>query len=1217
MWRVKTLNLGLSPSPQPERRELPRTGHCQGEASAGPRPEKTAMRTPLRELKLQPGALTDSGKGPPMFSTLTPYLRKLELKERSNNSSPVDFIKAENSSPVDFIKTENSFLSEQFSHPSEYMEACQYESDLAPEGYSSLSASEKAAETTDDVVVEPMDESILKTMVLLPLLPGQQQDLMPEAPLEPIAEKNSSSLNESLGLEDLVGKEVAPCVEDGFSEVVAERPEQPAFQDPPSHGLEDPPKPCPEQFHCSEENLRGINAEAAPEDLVPSGNALNFSVAWLSPSAALTDDDFPADHVDAGEETVECRVIQEQEKSFPTSPEGAELGHQALAANAEDVPSVCLTSSPVELGPQEAPGSTVEDAGRTPGLESEAWMSPLAWLENGVTTSAMLQSLRQRLSFPSVLQDAAVGSTPLSTCSVGTSFTPPVPPEVGTKHSTSETEHLPLGCGPLDLTALSRHDLEENLLNSLVVLEALSRQLQAWKRQLPVPPRESQDRSTQTDCSACGVTKTPKHLQDSKESRQALLQARHVMQSWVLVSRELMSLLHLSLAHMEEDRMTVSQESQHAETVVSSCSRVLKKLRAKLQSLQTEREEARHKEEMALKGKDAAEAVLEAFRAHASQRISQLEQGLTSVQEFRGLLQKAQTQLIELHTEQEGLAQQTVSLTSALQQDWTAIQLDYGTWAALLSRSRELTEKLTTKSRQALQERDAAVEEKKQVSKELEQVSAHLEDCKGRIEQLELENSHLTTDLEAKLQILTSTDSQLKELQSQHAHCVQDLAMKDELLCQLTQSNKEQAAQWQREEMELRHTQAELQHQKAVLAKEVHDLKETLEFADQESQVAHLELGQIECQLKATLEVLRERSLQCENQKDTVENLRAELASTVAKHEKETLEKTYQHSQELRLLAEQLQSLTLFLQAKLKENKAEPEIILPSTGCAQEHPLPTDSTVSENTLTAVADEEPEPVPVPLLGSGESAFTRVASAISLRPAETPDLEKSRAEVSTVFLELQGLCSLLQGSKEEAVEALQRQICELQTRLQDQEEEHQEAQKAKEADVEKLNQALCLCYKNEKELQEVIQKQNEKLLGQIDRNGELISLREEVTQLTRLLRHAETETKVLQEALEGQLDPSCQLMATEWIQEKVSLSQEVDKLRVMCLELKNEKAKLVVKYQSHRNILEENLRRSDTELKKLDDTIQQIYETLLSVPEVVKSCKELQGLLEFLS
>lgn len=1165
------------------------------------------MRTPLRELKLQPEALADSGKGP-MFSSLTPYLRRLDLKERCNSSSPVDFVNAENSSPVDFVNTENTspvdfdntennFLSEQFSHPSGYIEACQHESDLTPESSSPFNTLEKAVEAMDDFVAEPIDDGIVKTMVLLPFSLGQQQDLMLQAQLDTTAERNKSSLKEPLGLEDLVEKEEAPCVEDSLPETVAIRPEQPTSQDPP---------------------LRDSNTEAAPAGLVPSENVLDFTVACLSPSTVLTKD-FSADHVDCGEETAENRVIQEVGKSFLALPEEAGLGDQALAANAEDVSSLYLSSSLVELGPQEAPGPTAEDASRIPDLESEIWMSPLAWLEKGVNTSVMLQSLRQSLPFSSVLQDAAVGNTPLSTCSVGTSFTPPAPLEVGTKDSTSETERLLLGCRPPDLAALSRHDLEENLLNALVLLEVLSHQLQTWKSQLTVPDRQAQDSSTQTDSSAAGVTKTPKHLQDSKEIRQALLQARNVMHSWGLVSRDLMSLLHLSLTHVQDDRVTVSQESQRAETLVSSCSRVLKKLRAKLQSLKTEWEEARHREEMALKGKDAAEAVLEAFRAHASQRISQLEQGITSVQEFRGLLQEAQTQLIGLHTEQEELAQHTVSLTSALQQDLTSVQQNYGTWAALLSRSRELTKKLTAKSRQALQERDAAIEEKEQVVKEVEQVSAHLEDCKGQIEQLKLENSRLTADLSAQLQTLASTESELKELQSQHSHCVQDLAMKDELLCQLTQSNKEQAAQWQKEETELKHRQAELLQQKAVLAKEVQDLRETMEFVDEESQVAHLELGQIESQLKATLEVLRERSLQCETLKDTVESLRAELASTEAKHEQQALEKTHQHSKELCLLAEQLQSLTLFLEAKLEENKAESDIILPSTGCApaQEHPPSSDSSVSEQIPTAVVDEVPEPAPVPLLGSVKSAFTRVASTAPFRPTETPALEKSLAEMSAVLQELQRLCALLQESKEEAVGVLQREICELHTRLQAQEEEHQEAQKAKEADIEKLNQALCLRHKNEKELLEVIQKQNEKILGQIDTSGQLINLREEVTQLTRLLRRAETETKVLQEALEGQVDPSCQLMATNWIQEKVFLSQEVNKLRAMFLEVKNEKKQLMDKYLSHRHILEENLRRSDTELKKLDDTIQHIYETLLSIPEVVKSCKELQGLLEFLS
>uniref|UniRef100_A0A9L0R3B7 Sperm associated antigen 5 n=1 Tax=Equus caballus TaxID=9796 RepID=A0A9L0R3B7_HORSE len=1127
MWRVKTLNFSLSPSPQPG---------------------KPAVRTPLRELTLQPSALTSSGKRPPLCSSLTPSLCKLGLQESNSNSSPLDFVNA---------KRKDS-PSEQFSHPSKWLEACQHESDEQP---LDLIPPTNSTPRICEEAVDPVDDSVVKTMVLIPFPVGQQQDITLEAHLDTMAETNSIILNEPLRPGDLLREGVAPCMEDSFSEVVPAMPEKPTFQDPPSHLLEYPPNPCSEQqLPFSKEGLMDRGTEAVPEDLVlsESNAVLPSSMLWLSPSTALAAD-FLVSHVDPGEETIEHRAVEGREMSFPTTlPEEAELGDQALVSNMEDILPTCLTPNLGEMESQVAPGPAVEDAGRILISDTGPWMSPLAWLEKGVNTSVMLENLRQSLSLPSVLRDAAIGTTPLSTCSVGTWLTPPAPQEkstntsqtglVGTKDSISETEHLLRGHPP-DLTALSRHDLEDNLLNSLVILEVLSCQLRDWKTKLTVPHPEVQDSSTQTDTSPSEISKKPQHLQESQEIGQALQQARNVMQSWVLVSKELISLLHLSLLHLEEDKTTVSQESRRAETLVSCCFDVLKKLRARLQSLKAETEEAKHREEMALRGKDVAETVLEAFCAHASQRISQLEQDLASMGEFRGLLKETQTQL---------------------------------------------------------------------VSRELEQVSTHLEDCKVQVEQLKLENSHLATDLQAQLQILTSMESQLKELQSQHAHCTHDLAMKDELICQLTQNNEEQAAQWQKEEMALKHMQAELQQQQAVLAKEVQDLKETLEFADQENQVAHLELGQVEYQLKTTLEVLRERSLQCEDLKDTVENLKAKLASTIAENQEQDLEKTRQYSQELGVLTEQLQSLTLFLQTKLKE-KADLETLLISTACApaQEHPLPTDSAFLGSILTAVADEEPEAAPVPLLGSDKSAFTRVASMVSLQPTETPGMEKSLAEMTTMTLELQSLCSLLQESKEEAVRTLQQKICDLQARLQVQEEQHQEAQKAKEADIEKLNQALCLRYKNEKELQEVIQQQNEKILEQIDKSGELISLREEVTQLTRSLRRAETETKVLQETLAGQLNPDCQPMATDWIQEKVWLSQEVDKLRVMFLEMKNEKAKLMVKFQSHRNILEENLRRSDKELKKLDDIVQHIYETLLSIPEVVRGCKELQGLMEFLS
>lgn len=64
---------------------------------------------------------------------------------------------------------------------------------------------------------------------------------------------------------------------------------------------------------------------------------------------------------------------------------------------------------------------------------------------------------------------------------------------------------------------------------------------------------------------------------------------------------------------------------------------------------------------------------------------------------------------------------------------------------------------------------------------------------------------------------------------------------------------------------------------------------------------------------------------------------------------------------------------------------------------------------------------------------------------------------------------------------------------------------------------------------------------------------------------LTRRVETEAQVLQETA-ASLDPDGD---APWIQEKVWLSQQVDKLRVMHLEMKNEKAKFMVRF--HRSIL----------------------------------------------
>ncbi|XP_026302895.1 sperm-associated antigen 5 [Piliocolobus tephrosceles] len=492
MWRVKKLSLSLSPSPQ--------TG-------------KPAMRTPLRELILQPGALTNSGKRPPACSSLTPSLCKLGLQEGSNSSSPVDFVNAKRT----------DFPSEHFSHSSKWLEACQHESDEQPlDPVPQTSSTPK----TSEEAVDPLDNYVVKTIVLVPSPLGQQQDMTFEAHLDTMAETNSISLNEPLRTGDLVREEVAPCMEDRFSEVVAAVSEKLIFEESPSHLLESPPNPSSEQLHCSKESLRDSRTEAVPEDLVPSeSNAfLPSSVLWLSPSTALAAD-FPVNHVDPEEEIVEHGAMEEREMSFPTHPKEFESEDQAIVSNVEDILSACLTPNLVEMESQAAPGPAVEDVGRILGSDTESWMSPLAWLEKGVNTSVMLENLRQSLSIPSMLRDAAIGTTPFSTCSVGTWFTPSAPQEkstntsqtglVGTKDSTSETEQLLCGRPP-DLTALSRHDLEDNLLSSLVILEVLSRQLRDWKSQLAVPHPETQDSSTQTDTSHSGVRRFLSKLEGSQ-----------------------------------------------------------------------------------------------------------------------------------------------------------------------------------------------------------------------------------------------------------------------------------------------------------------------------------------------------------------------------------------------------------------------------------------------------------------------------------------------------------------------------------------------------------------------------------------------------------------------------------------------------------------------------------------------------------------------------
>ncbi|NXI38352.1 SPAG5 protein, partial [Galbula dea] len=96
-------------------------------------------------------------------------------------------------------------------------------------------------------------------------------------------------------------------------------------------------------------------------------------------------------------------------------------------------------------------------------------------------------------------------------------------------------------------------------------------------------------------------------------------------------------------------------------------------------------------------------------------------------------------------------------------------------------------------------------------------------------------------------------------------------------------------------------------------------------------------------------------------------------------------------------------------------------------------------------------------------------------------------------------------------------------------------------------------------SEKQLQELVKQQEEKLMKLMDHSSEVKSLNAEVCQLKRLLQRAETEAKVLWQ--EMQSEPNAD---TTRVQERIRLWQEVDKLQQLMLDKDDEKRLVSKKY-----------------------------------------------------
>ncbi|XP_068766222.1 sperm-associated antigen 5 isoform X2 [Struthio camelus] len=903
-------------------------------------------------------------------------------------------------------------------------------------------------------------------------------------------------------------------------------------------------------------------------------------------------------------------------------------------------------------GPEPA-ATSVPSPELAPGAVS--WVMPLVWLEKSLNASSLLESLRHSLPLPTLQQDVGTSITPVPAVATGTFMTPRDLLERSTntsaegpacaKDSAAETDSLLWHCPREQLKSLPRAELEGRLESTLIIIEALSLQLRDWQEnQRPLPgvgPAEQRDALTQTDVThPKGEEEIYRNLYVELRRKTEALQRQRVVEqdlkqelerategtsAWVEQCLLFRGLVDAGFQSLQDDRGALARERDQVRSLVSRCGAVLQSVPGKLRSCLEERDAMRQRADEALRAKEEGDRFLEAFRSHASTQISMREQSLASQRELGTLLAETINQQASLAAESQPFREFIDVAFESLREERRVLDEERDQVRSLVSRCKAMLQSVPGKLQSCLEERDTmrqqadeALQAKEEASRQLEETSVALQDSVAQVEQLMVANSRLSADL----------SSQMKELAS--------LQQERDALRQENEDYREEMAWLARE----RDT---LQQERDGLCQELREMTECREFIDQENRMSRTQLMEAEAKLKSTLAVLRERSLQHEELKDSHQCLQEEQAALCKELESAKAElldlqlkraKVSQCSADIAESKMRLQDLADCLRAALQEeddsapSRSRAWTPAPRTPGWRTPGWQTPRSTWTPACRTPACRTPYRAGDSFVGSilkaasgrdadeatgGGSAFTRVEPASTPKRIEPEDgLLESVRELRATVSDLAALSSRIQELEQSEFEALQTEISNLQLRLEMVTAESQEKTDAQAATIAKLNKALRGKLQNEKELQDVVKQQEEKMLQLIDKSGEVTRLKGEVSQLKRSLQRAETEAKVLWEELRGQepkVDAAC-------VQERVLLRQEVDKLRLLLLEKEDENSLLSNKYLEQIRALELRLCHAQKGLRSHEEMQEKMREVLSSIPDVAAGCQEHHSLLRYL-
>ncbi|XP_054460225.1 sperm-associated antigen 5 [Anoplopoma fimbria] len=713
-----------------------------------------------------------------------------------------------------------------------------------------------------------------------------------------------------------------------------------------------------------------------------------------------------------------------------------------------------------------------------------------------------------------------------------------------------------------------------------------------------------------------------------------------------------------------------------------------------------QRDGMRMQMEEAFTSKEAAFSAMEQLRTHCATEISELERIVGSQQELSAALDQTYPEQVALNRAYTEMLNSASDVLSTTMDEHSTLMKELCAVRALLQKTAPMLLKLNEKAADALRERDEhlaardqAVEEREQIEEEFEQANMNLQTASEQISDLNLQVTILTSEMGVLRQKLSEReedrgllDRKVTEMSATVSSTLASYTFLEQALAaesiKLQQSWKDiQLAKDRANDMETSLGQSEQrayefsqalaqseeqlsqlqvlsQSQKMQIQQlqevctQLNGVREMNEFLQVENEFAREQMAESECMLRANLQALRERNIQCEDLKGELgqlqlenRSLQEELETTKSRADATELElgqKLAQAVTEITLLHHTLRGLTNELHTALDDQKPEPQKeaqLLQSV----ERRHPSSSFVDRIMVALTAEKEEDVItetppgsdsPRPqcdTLFSETSAFTRIAAVTpkkNLNSVEFEAEEDEQSSVSELFADLGSTVSelvsnlkLLQQRKDAQLEELHKTISGLQV-------EQQAANNRHEAEVFELRHQLSslnsLFEKGNLALQQKAQDEKTvtKLMAEIQETQEMLNkhktdsneLRKEVVELRRFLNQSKVESQFLREELKKAGSQSAN--PANFMEEKIQLLREVERLKLSLQEVEQARVKLLERAKRHQNIHQTNQQKSENELQMLNKMINKVRETLMSLPVVVKNCEQLQQLVEYI-